>query len=163
MIAKASDIRQENVEVILLPNEELPKEAKFMIRLDIDFTSLPGRTDKADEDNAMLMITFAQADYSRTPQLYLTRQLEEIFVGQAAIHLPCQRNKYLIDYINEVKKLISAKVLFSSRLIFFSPRIISHEFHLIADGNGYFFLRDEIQFHRRYALFAASECHRVRC
>ena len=112
MLTEDPNIQPDDIEVILLPEGMMPTEARFYIRLRIDFSRLPGRSDNADNDEATLMISFNRPDWSRiVPQLFLTQSLETALGGLQSLHLPnFVKDKLIIDYIPEVTKIINDRV-----------------------------------------------------
>lgn len=107
-----TEISKEDIEVIMLPLGTKPTEARFLIRIVMDYSRLPPRINKSQNDEAMLIITFYGPDWNRIlPQLYLSKTLEDIFGGPESLHIPpFPPNKYLMDYVPEVKKFIEEKV-----------------------------------------------------
>lgn len=112
MLINEKKICPEDIEVILLPLGTKPVEACFSIRLDIDFSQLPNRTNQSQNDAAMLRVTFRGPEWSCvTPYLYLSKSLEETFSGAASLHIPpILSDNYLTAYIPTVKKLIVDKI-----------------------------------------------------
>lgn len=102
----------EDIEVMLLPLGAKPTEARFLIRISMDFSRLPPRVNQSQNEEAMLIITFYGPDWNRiVPQLYLSKTLEEIFGGLDSLHIPpFPPNKYLMDYVPEMKNVIEEKV-----------------------------------------------------
>lgn len=96
----------------MLPLGTKPIEARFFIRILMDCTRLPPSVYKSQNDEAILIITFYGPDWNRiVPQLYLPKTLEETFGGPDSLHVPpFPSNKYLMDYVPEVKKFIEEKV-----------------------------------------------------
>jgi len=96
----------------MLPLGTKPTEARFLIRILLDYSRLPSRTNKSQNDEAMLIITFYGPDWNRiVPQLCLSKTLEDIFGGPDSLHIPpLPPTKYLMDYVPEVKKSIEEKV-----------------------------------------------------
>ncbi|XP_024938236.1 BRISC and BRCA1-A complex member 2-like [Cephus cinctus] len=109
-----TEICAEDVEMILLPSGTRPTEARFLIRMAMDFSQLPARSNQSRNDAAMLLVTFHGQDWNHIiPQLYLSKSLEEAFGGPSALHIPpFPPDKYLMDYVPEVKKFISEKINF---------------------------------------------------
>lgn len=107
-----TEIYTNDIEVIMLPLGTKPTEARFLIRISMDYSRLPPRINKLQNDEAMLIITFYGPDWNRIlPQLYLSKTLEDIFGGPESLHIPpFPPNKYLMDYVPEVKKFIEEKV-----------------------------------------------------
>lgn len=107
-----TDIRAEDVEVILLPMGFKPTEARFLISLSIDVPLLPICINQSKNNMAVLDVTFCGPAWNRIiPRLYLSKQLEEVFGGSANLHIPpFPPDKYLMDYIPEVKKFIMEKI-----------------------------------------------------
>lgn len=107
-----TEISSQDIEVIMLPLGTKPTEARFLIRIFIDYSRLPSRTNKSQNDEAMLIITFYGPDWNRiVPQLRLSKTLEDIFGGPDSLHIPpLPSTKYLMDYVPEVKKSIEEKV-----------------------------------------------------
>ncbi|XP_012269010.1 BRISC and BRCA1-A complex member 2-like isoform X2 [Athalia rosae] len=111
-LVSATEICAEDLEVVLLPSGLRPIEARFLIRMAMDFSKLPERSTHQD-DEAMLLVTFNGPDWNRiTPELYLSKSLEEAFGGQAALHIPpFISTKCLMDYVPEVKRVINEKII----------------------------------------------------
>lgn len=107
-----TEIFTKDIEVMMLPLGTKPTEAKFLIRIVMDYSQLPPRINKSQNDEAMLIVTFCGPDWNRIlPQLYLSKTLEDIFGGPESLHIPpFPPNKYLMDYVPEVKKFIQEKV-----------------------------------------------------
>ena len=107
-----TEIYTNDIEVIMLPLGTKPTEARFLIRISMDYSRLPPRINKSQNDEAMLIITFYGPDWNRIlPQLYLSKTLEDIFGGPESLHIPpFPPNKYLMDYVPEVKKFIEEKI-----------------------------------------------------
>lgn len=106
-----TEIFTDDIEVIMLPLGTKPTEARFLIRISMDYSRLPPRINKS-QNEAMLIITFYGPDWNRIlPQLYLSKTLEDIFGGPESLHIPpFPPNKYLMDYVPEVKKFIEEKI-----------------------------------------------------
>lgn len=106
-----TEICADDIEVMLLPLGTKPMEARFLIRILMDYSRLPPCFTKT-QNEAMLIITFYGPDWNRiVPQLYLSKTLEEAFGGPDSLHIPpFPHNKYLMDYVPEVKKFIEEKV-----------------------------------------------------
>jgi len=87
-------------------------EARFLIRIAMDYSRLPPRMNKSQNDEAMLLVTFYGPDWNRIlPQLYLSKTLEDAFGGPESLHIPpLPPNKYLMDYVPEVIKFMEEKV-----------------------------------------------------
>lgn len=113
---------KKDIEVMLLPLGTRPTEARFLIRISMDYSRLPSRIDKS-HDETMLIITFYGPDWKRIiPQLYLSKTLEEVFGGPDSLHIPpFPHNKCLMDYVPEVKKFIEEKVHAKS---YFIPKLL---------------------------------------
>lgn len=100
----------------MLPLGAKPTEARFLIRLRlceyIDYSQLPLHSNKSQNDEAMLIITFFGPDWNRiVPQLHLSKNLEDFLGGSDTLRLPpFPSNKCLMDYVPEVKKFIEEKV-----------------------------------------------------
>lgn len=107
-----TDISTADVEMILLPLGCKPTEARFLISLSIDFSQLPSYIYHSETDSAMLTVTFYGPDWNRiVPQLYLSKSLEKAFGGSPSLHIPpFPPEKYLMDYVPEVKKFIAEKI-----------------------------------------------------
>ncbi|KAK2575710.1 hypothetical protein KPH14_012099 [Odynerus spinipes] len=113
MLIHDMQISPKDIEVILLPVGTKPIEARFSIRLDIDFSQLPPtRTNQSQNNAAMLLVTFRGQDWNCViPNLYLSKSLEETFSEAASLHIPpILPNSYLTAYIPKVKKLITDKI-----------------------------------------------------
>ena len=55
-----------------------PMEARFLIRISMDYTRLPPRINKSQNDEAMLLVTFYGPDWNRiSPQLYWQNHLRK--------------------------------------------------------------------------------------
>ncbi|XP_050445514.1 BRISC and BRCA1-A complex member 2-like [Cataglyphis hispanica] len=127
-----TEILTEDIEVMMLPLGTKPTETKFLIRIAMDYSQLPPRINKSQNDEAMLIITFCGPDWNRIlPQLYLSKTLEDIFGGPESLRIPpFPPNKYLMDYVPEVKKFIQEKMhnviqSFESRRSFITVLIVS--------------------------------------
>ncbi|XP_046753297.1 BRISC and BRCA1-A complex member 2-like isoform X2 [Diprion similis] len=107
-----TEICAEDLEVISLPIGARHVETRFLIRMAMDFSKLPERISHPQDDEAMLLVTFNGPDCNRiTPELYLSKSLEDAFGGPAALHIPpFQSSKYLMDYVPEVKGYINEKI-----------------------------------------------------
>ena len=108
------NVRPDNVEVILLNPGTKNPEAKFFIKLDIDFSKLPQRIKQhSQNDAAMLSVTFSGQDYSYiVPQLFLTKGIEEIFGSYETLQIPKMSppNGVLMDYVPLIIEFLSDKV-----------------------------------------------------
>ncbi|XP_046481543.1 BRISC and BRCA1-A complex member 2 isoform X1 [Neodiprion pinetum] len=111
-LVNETEICPEDMEVISLPTGVRPVETRFLIRMAMDFSKLPERISHPQDDEAMLLVTFNGPDYDHiTPELYLSKSLEDAFGGPAALHIPpFQSSKYLMDYVPEVKGYINEKI-----------------------------------------------------
>lgn len=107
-----TEICKEDIEVMMLPLGSKPVEARFLIRISMDYSRLPPRVNKSQNDEAMLLVTFYGPDWNRIlPQLYLSKTLEDVFGGPESLRIPpLPPNKYLMDYIPEVIKFMEEKV-----------------------------------------------------
>ncbi|KAG7197433.1 hypothetical protein KM043_013291 [Ampulex compressa] len=107
-----TEICVEDIEMILLPLGTKPTEARFLIRIAMDFSQLPARNNRCENDMAMLLVIFYGSDWNCiVPQLYLSNSLEKAFGGPNALHIPpFPPDKYLMDYVPEVKKFIAEKI-----------------------------------------------------
>lgn len=107
-----TEICKEDIEVMMLPLGSKPMEARFLIRISMDYSRLPPRANKSQNDEAMLLVTFYGPDWNRVlPQLYVSKTLEDAFGGPESLHIPpLPPNKYLMDYVPEVIKFIEEKV-----------------------------------------------------
>ncbi|CAD6233995.1 GSCOCG00007458001-RA-CDS [Cotesia congregata] len=104
---------EEDVEVVLIPDTIEPTEARFFIRMALDFSRLPRRnSNNTEHDGIMLQVTYSNATWSRTvPILYLSAGLEDVLGNSNSLHLPpLTAIKNLSKYVPEVKKLISDKI-----------------------------------------------------
>lgn len=109
-----TEISKKDIDVLMLPlGVAKPTEARFVINISMDCSRLPPRFQMSQNDEAMLIITFYGPDWNRiVPQLHLSRTLEDGFGGPDALHIPpIPPNKYLMDYVPEVKKYIEEKVI----------------------------------------------------
>lgn len=111
-LIKTTEICVEDLEVLSLPIDGRPVETRFLIRMAMDVSKLPERGGHSQDDEAMLLVTFNGPDWNRvTPELYLSKSLEEAFGGPSALHIPpITQNKYLMDYVPGVKGFINEKV-----------------------------------------------------
>lgn len=112
MLMESTEIKPEDVEIILLPCSSKPIEARFLISLSVDLSQLQIRTCKSESDVAILLIIFSGADWSRiTPQLDISKSLEKIFSGTGALYLPYfVPDTCLTHYVSNIKRYIAAKV-----------------------------------------------------
>lgn len=111
MLMKSTEVKSEDVEIILLPFGSKPTEARFLISLFVDVSQLETRTCKSESDTAMLLIIFSGTDWNRiTPQLHFSKSLEEALGGPTLNLPPSPSDKFLMDYVLEVKKCITDKV-----------------------------------------------------
>ncbi|XP_008545987.2 BRISC and BRCA1-A complex member 2 isoform X2 [Microplitis demolitor] len=113
MLLKNTEICEEDVEVILIPDTIDPNEARFFIRIALDFSRLPRRSgNETDRDAITLQVTFSQLYWSRiVPLLYLSTSLEDVLGNSNTLHLPpFQPMKHLMTYVQEIKKLITDKM-----------------------------------------------------
>ncbi|XP_066597334.1 BRISC and BRCA1-A complex member 2-like [Prorops nasuta] len=111
LIDKAK-ICEEDVEVIILPIGGKPMEVKFVIRIAMDFSQLPIYDNNADSNAVMLIVTYYGPEWDRiVPQLYLSKTLEEVLGGSNSLHIPpFPPNKYLMNYVPEIKKYLNEKI-----------------------------------------------------
>ncbi|KOC70040.1 BRCA1-A complex subunit BRE [Habropoda laboriosa] len=111
-LMRPPEVNPEDVEMILLPFNSKPTEARFLIRLSVDVSQLPNRTCKSKNDTAMLLVTFSGADWDRiTPQLHFSKSLKEILGGTGGLHLPhFPPRQILINYVLDIKKYIAERV-----------------------------------------------------
>ncbi|XP_011702685.1 PREDICTED: BRCA1-A complex subunit BRE-like [Wasmannia auropunctata] len=107
-----TEISKEDIEVMMLPLGLKPVEARFLIRISVDYSRLPPRTNKSQSEEAMLLVTFYGPDWNRIlSQLFLSKTLEEAFGGTESLHIPpLPPNKYLMDYVPEVIKFMEEKI-----------------------------------------------------
>ncbi|XP_011880926.1 PREDICTED: BRCA1-A complex subunit BRE-like [Vollenhovia emeryi] len=143
-----TEICKEDIEVMMLPLGSKPIEARFLIRISVDYSRLPPRVNKSQNDEAMLLVTFYGPDWNRImPQLYLSKNLEDVFGGPESLRIPpLPPNKYLMDYVPEVMKFMEDKInsvaqCFENRKEFISVLIVlqrgsileydANEFHWI--------------------------------
>lgn len=107
-----TEICKEDIEVMMLPLGSKPVEAKFLIHISMDYSRLPPRVNKSQNDEAMLLVTFYGPDWNRVlPQLYLSKTLEDVFGGPESLRIPpLPPNKYLMDYVPEVIKFMEEKI-----------------------------------------------------
>lgn len=112
MLVRSTEIKSEDVEVILLPSSAKPTEAKFLINLSVDVSNLPITVPKSGSNVAMLLVTFCGMDWNRiTRQFFPSKFLEEILGGSNTLHLPSfSTDSCLGDYVPEVKNFIAGKV-----------------------------------------------------
>ncbi|XP_018045422.1 PREDICTED: BRCA1-A complex subunit BRE-like [Atta colombica] len=106
-----TEICKEDIEVMVLLGLK-PMEARFLIRIAMDYTRLPPRINKSQNDEAMLLVTFYGPDWNRiSPQLYLSKTLEDAIGRPESLHIPpLPPNKYLMDYVPEVIKFMEEKI-----------------------------------------------------
>ncbi|KYQ50194.1 BRCA1-A complex subunit BRE [Trachymyrmex zeteki] len=106
-----TEICKEDIEVMMLLGLK-PAEARFLIRISMDYTRLPPRMNKSQNDEAMLLVTFYGPDWNRiSPQLYLSKTLEDAIGRPESLHIPpLPPNKYLMDYVPEVIKFMEEKI-----------------------------------------------------
>ncbi|KAG8034154.1 hypothetical protein G9C98_001238 [Cotesia typhae] len=108
-----TEVCEEDVEVVLIPDTIEPTEARFFIRMSLDFSRLPRRdSDNTDHDGIMLQVTYFNAPLNRiVPILYLSVRLEDILGNSNTLHLPpLMTTKSLSKYVPEIKKLITDKI-----------------------------------------------------
>ncbi|XP_043265435.1 BRISC and BRCA1-A complex member 2-like [Colletes gigas] len=107
-----TEIRLQDVEIILLPFGSKPTEAKFLISLSVDLSQLQNYSCKSENYVAILIVTYCGTNWSRIiSHLHLTKPLEDVLGGTNAMQLPnFPRNKFLFDYVTEVKKFITEKI-----------------------------------------------------
>ncbi|XP_034173802.1 BRISC and BRCA1-A complex member 2 [Osmia lignaria lignaria] len=112
MLMTSTEVKSEDVEMILLPFGSKPTEARFVISLSVDVSQLEARTYKSESDTAMLLIIFSGTDWNRIiVQIFFSKSLEEALGGPRALNLPpLPPDKFLIDYVPEVKKCITDKI-----------------------------------------------------
>ena len=112
MLMESGNVKPEDVEMILLPLASKPTEARFLVSLTVDVSEVPHRTRESKTDMAMLLVTFRGPDWNYiTPQLHLSKSLENIFGGPNTLNLPyfsCDTS--LADYVSEIKKSIAGKI-----------------------------------------------------
>ncbi|XP_018406931.1 PREDICTED: BRCA1-A complex subunit BRE-like [Cyphomyrmex costatus] len=106
-----TEICKEDIEVMMLLGLK-PVEARFLIRISVDFTRLPPRMNKSQTDEVMLLVTFYGPDWNRiSPQLYLSKTLEDAIGRPEPLLIPpLPPNKYLMDYVPEVIKFLEEKI-----------------------------------------------------
>ncbi|XP_077269216.1 BRISC and BRCA1-A complex member 2 [Temnothorax americanus] len=126
-----TEICKEDIEVMMLPLGSKPIEARFLIRISMDYSRLPPRINKSQNNEAMLLVTFYGPDWNRIlPQLYLSKTLEDIFGGSESLRIPpLPPNKFLMDYVPEVIKFMEEKIssvvqCFNSRKEFIAILIV---------------------------------------
>ncbi|KAH0552410.1 BRISC and BRCA1-A complex member 2-like isoform X2 [Cotesia glomerata] len=108
-----TEVCEEDVEVVLIPDTIEPTEARFFIRMALDFSRLPRRnSNNTEHDSIILQVTFSNATWSRiVPMLYLSAGLEDVLGNSNSLHLPpLTATKNLSKYVPEIKKLISDKI-----------------------------------------------------
>lgn len=107
-----TDVRAEDVELLLLPFGVKPTEARFLISLPLDAYQLPIYINRSNNSVAILDVTFYGPTWNRIiPRLYLPKQLEEACGGSVNLHIPpFPPDKYLMDYVPEVKQFMSEKI-----------------------------------------------------
>ncbi|XP_057335370.1 BRISC and BRCA1-A complex member 2-like isoform X1 [Microplitis mediator] len=113
MLLQNTEVCEEDVEVILVPDTIDPHEARFFIRIALDFSRLPRRSgNETDRDAITLQVTFSQLHWTRVvPLLYLSTSLEDVLGNSNTLHLPpFQPAKNLMKYVQEIKKLITDKM-----------------------------------------------------
>ncbi|CAL7934392.1 unnamed protein product [Xylocopa violacea] len=112
MLMESTEMKQENVEMILLPFSSKPTEAKFLINLTVDLSKLQTRTCNSETDTAMLLVVFSGTDWNRIiPQLYFSKSLEEILGRTDTLSIPpFPPDQYLLNYVQRIKKYISDKI-----------------------------------------------------
>ncbi|KAG6802092.1 BRISC and BRCA1-A complex member 2 [Apis mellifera caucasica] len=112
MLVTSQEIRQEDIEMILLPFSSKPTEARFLISLSVDLSQLQIRTCKSESDVAVLLVTFSGTDWNRiTSQLQFSKSLEGILNEIVELYIPYfPSDTHLIHYILKIKKFIAAKV-----------------------------------------------------
>lgn len=95
---------------MLLPDVNDPNEAHFLIRFAMDFTQLPGRKNKIENDAVMLHVAFNCNQWSRVnPQLFLSSSLEDV-IGKIPNLPHYSYMKDLMDYVPEIKKMLDEKI-----------------------------------------------------
>ncbi|XP_033226244.1 BRISC and BRCA1-A complex member 2-like [Belonocnema kinseyi] len=112
-LIKNENVCADDVEVILLNPGTKTAEAKFFIRLEMDFSKLPQRMKYSANDAAMLMISFSGRDwYNVVPQLFLTKSVEEIFGSQEHLQIPPfpPSDGLLIDYVPRIVQFLEEKM-----------------------------------------------------
>lgn len=121
MLVTSQEIRQEDIEMILLPFSSKPTEARFLISLSVDLSQLQIRTCKSESDVAVLLVTFSGTDWNRiTSQLQFSKSLEGILNEIVELYIPYfPSDTHLIHYILKIKKFIAAKVIFFNSLLLF--------------------------------------------
>ena len=112
MLMQVGEVKPEDVEMILLPLASKPTEARFLVSLTVDVSEVPHRTRESKTDMAILLVTFRGPDWNYiTPQLHLSKSLENIFGGPNTLHLPYfSGNTSLADYVSDIKKSIAGKI-----------------------------------------------------
>ena len=112
MLVQSEDAKPEDVETILLPLASKPTEARFLVSLTVDVSEVPYRTRESKSDMAMLLVAFRGPDWNHiTPQLQLSKSLENMFGGPNTLHLPhFSPDMTLADYVLVIKKCIAGKI-----------------------------------------------------
>ncbi|XP_034945718.1 BRISC and BRCA1-A complex member 2-like [Chelonus insularis] len=107
-----TEICDEDVEMILLPTVINPSEVHFLIRIAVDFSRLPKKSYLCNYDIIVLHIMYRGNNWNRiTPQLLISKNLEEILGESNNFHLPpVSTERHLMDYVLEIKKLVSTKI-----------------------------------------------------
>ncbi|XP_011637553.1 BRISC and BRCA1-A complex member 2-like isoform X1 [Pogonomyrmex barbatus] len=153
-----TEICKEDIEVIMLPLGTKPTEARFLIRISMDYSRLPPRINKSQNDEAMLLITFYGPDWNRIlPQLHLSETLKNAFGESESLHIPpLPPNKYLMDYVPEVIKFIEEKInnvvqCFESRKEFIAVLIVLQRGSILE--------YDAIEFNWIYILLENRDFH----
>ncbi|KAL0132530.1 hypothetical protein PUN28_000344 [Cardiocondyla obscurior] len=128
-----AQICKKDIDVIMLPLGSKPVEAKFLIRISMDYSRLPSHINKSQNNEAMLLVTFYGPDWNRiSPQLFLSKNLEDILGGPDSLRIPpLPANKYLMDYVPEVIKFVEEKInnvvqCFENRKTFVSTLLVLH-------------------------------------
>ena len=103
----------DDIEVIIINPGTKSAEARFFIRLEMDFSRLPQRIKHSSNDAAMLLVTFSGQDWHHVvPQLFLTKSVEELFGNKEHLQIPPFpfSNGLLIDYVPTIMKFLDDKV-----------------------------------------------------
>lgn len=111
-LVEGTEICDADLEVLFQPSSARPMEPRFLIRMALDFSKLPEQNGLVRDDEAMLLVSFGGPDFTRvTPELYLSKSLEDRFKGPVASHIPpFLKDQCLMDYVPEVKAFVNEKV-----------------------------------------------------
>ncbi|KAK0175223.1 hypothetical protein PV327_008989 [Microctonus hyperodae] len=113
MLIEQTEICDEDLEILLLPDPINPTEAHFVIRIAGDYSKLPKKI-IGDSNNIaiMLHVVFQGVNWQRvTPQIFFSSNLIDILGNPNNLNIPpFPPTKTLMDYVPEIKRTIDNKI-----------------------------------------------------